>query len=159
VKLEDTIKGVKNIISGVLDDLPEQAFFMVGDIDEAIEKAARRVREGASVVIFPEGTRSKDGNLLPFKKGGFSLAVRAMVPIVPVGISGTARLQPKGSFIPGKTGAVYINIGEPIVVEGGHRSAKTRIMADIRGHIERLMACHQDAMDHSDVETSGIIRE
>lgn len=108
---------------------------------KAIEEAARKIRGGMNIIIFPEGTRSPDGVLLPFKKGGFSLALRAMVPIVPVGIYGTNRLQPKGSFIPKEKGVIYINIGEPIVLEGMDRSAKTKVMDDVRERIEGLTAC------------------
>lgn len=108
---------------------------------KAMEEAAQKIRNGMNIVIFPEGTRSVDGILLPFKKGGFTLALRAMVPIVPIGIYGTSRLQPKGSFIPKEKGVIYIHIGEPIILEGMDRSAKTRVMDDVREHIERLTAC------------------
>jgi len=92
-----------------------------------------------NIIIFPEGTRSQDGNLLPFKKGGFSLALRAKVPIMPVGISGSSRLQPKGSFIPNQKGVIYIRVGKPIETAQGGRSAKTEIMMTVRQAIESLM--------------------
>jgi 1-acyl-sn-glycerol-3-phosphate acyltransferase len=96
-----------------------------------------------NIIIFPEGTRSFDGRLLPFKKGGFTLALRAMVPIVPIGVYGTSQLQPKGSFVPKKKGVIYINIGKPIILEGLDRSAKTKVMDDVRERIEELMACRE----------------
>jgi 1-acyl-sn-glycerol-3-phosphate acyltransferase len=108
---------------------------------KAMDEAAKKIRNGMNIFIFPEGTRSVDGTLLPFKKGGFSLALRAMVPIVPIGIYGTNRLQPKGSVIPKEKGVIYIHIGEPIILEGMDRSAKTKVMDDVRAHIERLTAC------------------
>lgn len=111
---------------------------------KAMEEAARNIRAGMNIIIFPEGTRSFDGNLLPFKKGGFSLALRAMVPIVPIGVYGTSQLQPKGSFIPKKKGVIYINIGQPIILEGLDRSAKTKVMDDVRERIEELMACREN---------------
>jgi 1-acyl-sn-glycerol-3-phosphate acyltransferase len=107
---------------------------------KAIEEASRRIREGTNIIIFPEGTRSADGKLLPFKKGGFTLALRAMVPVVPIGIYGSSALQPKGSSLPGKKGVIYIEIGDPIVLEGMDRSQKTRVMDDVRTAIEALMA-------------------
>lgn len=107
---------------------------------KAIEDAAQKIRRGMNILIFPEGTRSQDGTLLPFKKGGFSLALRAKVPILPIGIFGSSRLQPKGSFIPKQKGVIYIRIGKPIETEHESRSAKTEIMHTVRKAIEGLMA-------------------
>ena len=106
---------------------------------KAMDDAAKKIRGGMNIIIFPEGTRSQDGNLLPFKKGGFSLALRAKVPIMPVGISGSSRLQPKGSFIPNQKGVIYIRVGKPIETAQGSRSAKTEIMMTVRQAIESLM--------------------
>jgi 1-acyl-sn-glycerol-3-phosphate acyltransferase len=106
----------------------------------AMDDAAQKIRGGMNIIIFPEGTRSEDGGLLPFKKGVFTLALRAKVPIVPVGISGSSKLQPKGSFIPNKKGVIYIRIGKPIETAQGSRSAKTEIMMTVRQAIEGLMA-------------------
>jgi len=114
---------------------------------KAIDEAARKIRDGMNIIIFPEGTRSRDGSLLPFKKGGFSLALRAMVPIVPVGIVGTSTLQPKGSFIPKRKGVIYIHIGEPIPLEGMSRSAKGEVMNSVRASIERLMQTGEGSSD------------
>ncbi len=106
---------------------------------KAMDDVAQKIRGGMNIIIFPEGTRSEDGNLLPFKKGVFALALRAKVPIVPVGISGSSILQPKGSFIPNKKGVIYIRIGKPIDTAQGSRSAKTEIMMTVRQAIEGLM--------------------
>lgn len=114
---------------------------------KAMDEAARKIRDGMNIIIFPEGTRSRDGSLLPFKKGGFSLALRAMVPIVPVGIVGTSTLQPKGSFIPAGKGVIYIHIGEPIPLEGMGRSAKGELMNSVRANIERLMQKGESSND------------
>lgn len=64
----------------------------------SIERAARKVREGASIIIFPEGARSNDGNIKAFKKGGFMLALKSKRPIVPVTILGSRSILPKGSL-------------------------------------------------------------
>ena len=106
---------------------------------KAINDAARKIREGTNILIFPEGTRSKDGVLLPFKKGVFSLVVRAGIPVLPVGIKGTSSLQRKGSFIPGKTGVIYVRMGEPIPVREDSVSEKARIMDEVKASIERLI--------------------
>jgi 1-acyl-sn-glycerol-3-phosphate acyltransferase len=63
---------------------------------KSIDQAAQVVREGSSIVIFPEGTRSDTGQLLPFKKGGFVLAIKSGQPIVPVSLSGTGAVLPRG---------------------------------------------------------------
>lgn len=63
----------------------------------SMTEAAKRIRGGASVVIFPEGTRSADGILQPFKKGGFLIALKAGVPVQPVAISGSFAIMPKTS--------------------------------------------------------------
>lgn len=64
----------------------------------SIKKAVKKIREGATVLVFPEGTRSVDGKLLPFNKGGFFLASLSRVPILPIVIQGTNKIMPKGSF-------------------------------------------------------------
>lgn len=63
---------------------------------KSMDNAAAIIRAGKSVVMFPEGTRSKDRQLLPFKRGGFLLALKAGVPVVPVTINGSGRINPAG---------------------------------------------------------------
>ncbi len=112
---------------------------------KAINEAAQKIRQGMNILIFPEGTRSPDGALLPFKKGVFSLAVRAGIPVIPVGIKGTCDLQPKGSSLPKKKGLIYIHIGEPIPVGEDTPSGKAKTMADVRSSIEKLMAYEKNS--------------
>jgi 1-acyl-sn-glycerol-3-phosphate acyltransferase len=64
----------------------------------SVEEALERMREGLSFAVFPEGTRSPDGRLRPFKKGSFLMGIRAGVPLVPVSVSGSQRVLPKGSW-------------------------------------------------------------
>jgi len=80
---------------------------------KSLDEAARRIAEGTSVVIFPEGTRSRDGRLQPFKAGGMVLAIKAGVLLVPVAIHGTHEILPKGSLLM-QPGHVRIRLGQPI---------------------------------------------
>ena len=63
---------------------------------KSMDNAAAVIRAGKSVVLFPEGTRSRDLKLLPFKRGGFMLALRAGVPVLPITINGSGRINPAG---------------------------------------------------------------
>jgi 1-acyl-sn-glycerol-3-phosphate acyltransferase len=83
----------------------------------AIERAADALREGNSFLIFPEGTRSRTGELLPFKKGGFIMAIKAQAPVVPVAISGARAAMRKGSPIIHPVD-VTVAFGEPIPTAG-----------------------------------------
>jgi 1-acyl-sn-glycerol-3-phosphate acyltransferase len=80
---------------------------------KSLDEAAQKIAAGTSVIIFPEGTRSKDGNLQDFKAGAMVLAIKSGVDIVPVAISGTHAILPKGKLLinPGK---VLIRMGKPI---------------------------------------------
>ena len=68
------------------------------DARKSLEEAADRMRNGASVILFAEGTRTRDGKLQPFKRGAFALAVKAGIPIIPVTINNTFRILPRGSL-------------------------------------------------------------
>ena len=80
---------------------------------KSLDEAAQKIAAGTSVIIFPEGTRSKDGKLHDFKAGAMILAIKSGVPIVPVAILGTYEILPKGKLLmnPGK---VQIRVGRPI---------------------------------------------
>ncbi|ABW66793.1 lysophospholipid acyltransferase family protein [Desulfosudis oleivorans] len=84
---------------------------------KSLEVAGEKIRSGASVVFFPEGTRSTDGNLRPFKKGGFNIALAAGVPILPITVRGSRQVLPKGS---GKImpGTIELVIHEPVLLDG-----------------------------------------
>lgn len=84
-----------------------------GAARRSLKQAAFRIRAGQSIVAFPEGTRSRDGRLLPFKKGPFLLAMEAGVPLVPFAIHGGAEILPKGTWR--VRGGIYrIRIGAPL---------------------------------------------
>ena len=80
---------------------------------KSLEEAAKKIAAGTSVVIFPEGTRSKDGKLHDFKAGAMVLAIKSGVPIVPVAILGTYEILPKGKLLL-SPGSVQIRVGRPI---------------------------------------------
>jgi len=83
----------------------------------SMEKAAAKIRGGTSVMIFPEGTRSDTGELLPMKRGAFVLASKSGVPIVPIAINGTKDIMKRGGFLI-RPHEVTIRIGDPIPTEG-----------------------------------------
>lgn len=103
---------------------PRQSF-------DRLDRAVEKIHSGTSVLVFPEGTRSPDHKLGPFKKGGFVLAIKAGVPIVPISITGTHPMMPKGSFTFRKT-RVRIKIGDPVVTEGYELERKEDIMSVVR---------------------------
>jgi 1-acyl-sn-glycerol-3-phosphate acyltransferase len=98
-----------------------------------MEAAAARIRGGTSVVIFPEGTRTPDGELLPFKSGGFLLASRAGVPIVPVTINGSHEVNPNKrlELFPG---TIRVTFGPPIET-AGMKKKDTELMQTVRNAI------------------------
>ena len=105
----------------------------------SLEEAARKIAEGTSVVIFPEGTRSPDGNLLPFKAGGMLLALKAGVPIVPVAISGTHEILPKGKLFP-RSGKVTISVGDPIETKDYTLKQKGELARRLQENVAALKA-------------------
>lgn len=83
----------------------------------AINRAKEKISEGASIFFFPEGTRSRDGKLLPFKKGAFRMAVDLKIPILPVSIVGTHEILPAGALTL-RPGRARLVIHSPIETAG-----------------------------------------
>jgi 1-acyl-sn-glycerol-3-phosphate acyltransferase len=83
----------------------------------SIRKGVERLPKGVSLLFFPEGTRSPNGKLLPFKKGAFVTALDAEMPLLPVSINGSREIMPKGSLV-FKPGTIEVIIGQPIPVDG-----------------------------------------
>lgn len=106
----------------------------------SLERAAERIAAGESVILFAEGTRTRDGNLLPFKRGAFSLAIRAGVPVVPLTILGSYRVMKKGQLRIRK-GEITILVDSPIDVrEYRDRQGAVELMNRVRGVIENNYA-------------------
>ncbi len=104
----------------------------------AIETAAQSLKAGNSFLIFPEGTRSRTGELLPFKKGGFLMAIKAQVPIVPVAVQGGRSAMRKGSAIV-RPALVSVRIGQPVPTAGRSPSERDAIVQEVRSRIEEML--------------------
>ncbi len=104
---------------------------------KSLDKAVESVSSGMPLLIFPEGTRSSDGSLGPFKKGGFVLATKAKVPIVPVVIEGTFHVLPKTTWriCPGPVRATF---GKPIDTEVYSYETKDQLMEKVRAAMQAL---------------------
>jgi 1-acyl-sn-glycerol-3-phosphate acyltransferase len=106
-----------------------------------VKKIVSKIRSGPSVVVAPEGTRSKDGKLLPFQKGGFLIAVLARVPVVTMVITGGAELLSKGSrhAVPG---IMKIKLFPPISVDNlpKGREGREQLMHIVREQMEEVLA-------------------
>jgi 1-acyl-sn-glycerol-3-phosphate acyltransferase len=100
----------------------------------SLRRAAERIRSGASVIVFPEGTRSPTGSLRPFKSGPFHLALEAQVPIVPITVSGSQRITPKGS-LQVHSGTVKIAFGRPIPTRGVGMEERGQLKTRVRAAI------------------------
>lgn len=105
----------------------------------AIDRAAEALREGNSFLIFPEGTRSRSGALLPFKKGGFIMAIKGQAPIVPVAILGAREAMRKGSLVIQPV-TVRVRFGTPVETVGLTLAGRDELSATVRGKVEGLLA-------------------
>ena len=105
---------------------------------KSLDQAAKRIAAGTSVIIFPEGTRSVDGKLQPFKAGAMVLAIKAGVELVPIAISGTYTILPKGRLLlhPGR---VLIRIGKPISTDGYQTKQKIELAMQLQQEVASLL--------------------
>ncbi|MBY0495321.1 MAG: 1-acyl-sn-glycerol-3-phosphate acyltransferase [Cyanobacteria bacterium] len=103
----------------------------------SIDRAAESIRAGNSFLIFPEGTRSRTAEMLPFKKGGFIMAIKAQAPIVPVAVSGGRSAMQKGSWLV-RPVMVNVKIGEPVETTGYSVDDRDKLIEIVRTRIDEL---------------------
>jgi 1-acyl-sn-glycerol-3-phosphate acyltransferase len=101
---------------------------------ESARRATGNLRGGKDYVVYPEGTRSRDGRLLPFKKGAFMMAIDAGVPVVPVSISGSTTIMPKGE-VKIYPSTVYITVHEPLSTAAYSKENVAKLMEIARAKI------------------------
>lgn len=104
---------------------------------DSFSAAIGRLRQGVSLLVFPEGTRSASGELLPFKRGGFLLALKSGLPIVPVGITGSGEARRRGSLAI-RPRPIRVHYGRPIEVRDYSVRDKESLMRAVRERIEEL---------------------
>jgi 1-acyl-sn-glycerol-3-phosphate acyltransferase len=149
--LQELFPRLRIVYKAELRKLPvlTQAFDLVGFVPlqrgnpeqslPAIEGAARALREGASFLIFPEGTRSRTGELLPFKKGGFVMALKAKAPVVPVAITGARLAMRKGSLVINPV-HVRVSFGEPVETAALSLDERDLLASTVRARVQALLA-------------------
>ena len=113
-------------------DSPKKAY-------RSMLRAAEVVRKGTSVIIFPEGTRSPDGKLQPFKKGLFLIALKSQAPILPITIQGTSQIMRKGDWRT-HPGEVKIQIDPPIDTAGFPNEKETELSQRVRSILMKNLA-------------------
>jgi 1-acyl-sn-glycerol-3-phosphate acyltransferase len=106
---------------------------------KSLAEAATRIASGTSVVIFPEGTRTLDGRLQPFKSGAMYLAIKSGVDIVPMAIIGGFEIMPKGSFL-AKPGRITIKIGQPVSSKDYTQKQKQQLADLLHDKVAHLIA-------------------
>lgn len=106
---------------------------------KTILKGVEQLKSGTSVFIFPEGTRSKDGKMLPFKEGSMKMAEKSKVPIIPVAFTGTAALF-ENQFPKVKRGTVTIEFGAPIIIDELEKEDKKFLGAYTQNKIQDILS-------------------
>jgi len=111
--------------------------FSAKDAMKSLEKAAEKMKHGASVLLFAEGTRTRTGKLQPFKRGAFTLAAKSGIPIVPLTINNSFKIMPKGSLRI-RPVDISIIVDKPISTVGADtKSAELELMESVRRSIEK----------------------
>lgn len=114
-----------------------------GSRREALKKAVAALESDISLLVFPEGTRSYDGRLLPFRPGPFTIAIEAQKPIVPITVHGTRELMPKGkgSIRPG---TITLRFHPPVLTAGLTTAGRNELMERVRAVMEQAVSDHPD---------------
>ncbi len=117
---------------------------------EAMTTCARRIAEGRSILVFPEGTRSRDGRVAPFKPGALVPAIDAGAPVVPVAIEGTGKVLPAGGFRV-RPGPIHLAVGRPIatsdLTRGDRRELARRVREQLLQLLDSDLACLKQAAE------------
>jgi 1-acyl-sn-glycerol-3-phosphate acyltransferase len=123
-----------------------------------MSEADRQLSEGRSVVIFPEGTRSRDGHLLPLKKGAFVLALKNKAPILPVTVSGSFAILPKGTLRMGNS-EIRVHLGKPIPTAGKTLDSKDELKLLVESWMKKTLSGFNQSSDTVSNEVEGKERE
>jgi len=105
---------------------------------KSLDEAALLIKNGKTVLIFPEGTVSEDKKIKRFKKGGFSLALKSGIEILPLSLKGTSDIWPVDSNTTFNKGTVTVNIGKPISIKNYSPTQLNELTNDVQTEIERL---------------------
>ncbi len=147
--------GVGYVAKKEMEKIPLLNFWMANinclflnrdDIKEGLKTilaGVQLLKDGNSVFIFPEGTRSKEENMLPFKEGSTKMAEKAKKRIIPVAISGTADLFENNHGLKVTAAKVFISFGEPIDHTTLEKDQKRHLGAYIQGQIQEMLALQQ----------------
>lgn len=112
---------------------------------ESVRNASKLASDGASFLIAPEGTRSRTGKLLPFKKGGFHMAIDSQVPILPITVTGAFELMPPGSLAI-RSGTIEIFLHDPVETKGISPRDRQKLIESVRAPMEETLARHDERL-------------
>ncbi len=125
----------------------------------SMNRVAEIVRQGTSVFVFPEGTRSADGVIKDFKKGVFILAVKSGQPIIPISISGSYRILPKKSWMI-HPGQIRFSIGTPVYSSGADAQSRDSLMETVREAIRANLTSEEAGDDRkAGLQTPGALSQ
>ncbi|PYV18524.1 MAG: 1-acyl-sn-glycerol-3-phosphate acyltransferase [Acidobacteria bacterium] len=120
---------------------------------QVVEQAAAALKSGHSFLVYPEGTRSPDGRLQPFKKGVFVMALKAGAPIVPISVSGANKIMRKGE-VALRPGVIRLTVHPPISTAGMGLEARDKVMQQVRRAILSGLAPEEWPLDAKENPTS-----